>query len=174
MLLVLVTSNTSGKETLVRALGGVRARITLLRRLRRRLTKEMIEERGVPMPQALALLRQCLPRNAVIVGQNISKDVQWLGLREGQDFAQMLDLTGLYRIWNERYKSFSVFGQDHLAKVLLGWETQAGGHDAGARRGGRGGGARWVGVGGHAWRPTTQADALPACAPRSRRRGQVN
>ena len=85
----------------------------------------------MPLPQALGLLRQCLPRHAVIVGQNISKDVQWLGLREGQDFEQMMDLTGLYRIWNERYKSFSVFGQDHLAKVLLGWETQPGGHDAG-------------------------------------------
>jgi RNA exonuclease 4 len=30
-----------------------------------------------------------------------------------------MDLTGLFRVWNPTYKSFSVFGQDHLAKVLL-------------------------------------------------------
>ncbi len=41
-----------------------------------------------------------------------------------------MDLAGLYRVWNARYNSYSVFGQDHLAKVLLGWDAQAGGHDA--------------------------------------------
>jgi hypothetical protein len=46
--------------------------------------------------------------------------------------SQMMDLTGLYKVWNPQYKSFSVFGQDHLAKVLLNWDTAVGGHDAGA------------------------------------------
>ena len=50
---------------------------------------------------------------------------QWLGLREGVDFSELIDLAGLYRIWNERYKTYSVFGQDHLAKVLLGQELGA-------------------------------------------------
>ena len=45
----------------------------------------------------------------------------------------MMDLTGLFRVWNPQYKSWSVFGQDHLAKLLLNWDTSAGGHDAGAR-----------------------------------------
>ena len=31
--------------------------------------------------------------NAVLVGQNIGKDVEWLGLREGLDFGSMVDLT---------------------------------------------------------------------------------
>lgn len=44
---------------------------------------------------------------------------------------QMMDLTGLFRVWNTQYKSWSVFGQDHLAKVLLNWDTSVGGHDAG-------------------------------------------
>ena len=30
----------------------------------------------------------------------------------------LVDLTGLFRIWNPRYKTWSVFGQDHLAKVI--------------------------------------------------------
>lgn len=43
----------------------------------------------------------------------------------------MMDLVGLFRVWNRQYKSWSVFGQDHLAKVLLQWDAPAaGGHDA--------------------------------------------
>ena len=41
-----------------------------------------------------------------------------------------MDLTGLFRIWNPRYGTWSVFGQDHLAKVLLGWDTAGASHDA--------------------------------------------
>lgn len=37
---------------------------------------------------------------------------------------------GLYRVWNTRYNSWSIFGQDHLARVLLGWEAVHEPHDA--------------------------------------------
>jgi hypothetical protein len=87
------------------------------------LTKEMLDTQGMPLAQAVGILRQVLPPQAVLVGQNIAKDVEWLGLVEGRDFAGLQDLTGLYRVWNPRYKSFTVFGQDHLAKVLLDWNT---------------------------------------------------
>ena len=60
----------------------------------------------MPLETALGLLRRVLPPSAILVGQNIGKDVEWLGLREGADFASMVDLTGLYRVWNEQYKSF--------------------------------------------------------------------
>ena len=63
------------------------------------------------------------------MGQKIAKDVQWLNLVEGTDFAGMLDLAGLWRVWNAQYNSWSVFGQDHLAKTLLGAEVAAQ-HDA--------------------------------------------
>ncbi len=43
----------------------------------------------------------------------------------------MMDLTGLFRVWNPQYNSYSVFGQDHLARLLLNWNTSVGGHDAG-------------------------------------------
>lgn len=48
-----------------------------------------------------------------------------------------MDLTGLFRVWNPQYRSYSVFGQDHLAKVLLNWDTSVGGHDAGGGAGPR-------------------------------------
>ena len=39
--------------------------------------------RGVGGVQAMTKLREKLPKDAVLVGQNIGKDVEWLGLREG-------------------------------------------------------------------------------------------
>ena len=43
-------------------------------------------ENGLQLATAVELLRRHLPRNAVLVGQGIGGDVQWLGLKEGQDF----------------------------------------------------------------------------------------
>ena len=42
--------------------------------------------RGQPLAAAIATLKQHLPRTAILVGQGIGKDVEWLGLVEGQDF----------------------------------------------------------------------------------------
>jgi len=89
------------------------------------LTRELLNTQGIPLQQAVALLRQYLPPTAILVGQNIAMDITWLGLQDGQDFQQLMDLTGLYRIWNPKYNSFSVFGQDHLARVLLQWDVNA-------------------------------------------------
>ncbi|CAK0783798.1 hypothetical protein CVIRNUC_006998 [Coccomyxa viridis] len=94
------------------------------------LNQSLIQSQGRPLPSAIAALKQALPPTAILVGQSIGKDVDWLGLVEGQDFEGLVDLTGIYRIWNPRYKSYSVFSQDHLAKVLLGWDTAGSPHDA--------------------------------------------
>lgn len=83
----------------------------------------------MPIEQALQILRSALPPTAVLVGQSISKDVEWLGLKYGEDYKELMDLTGLFRIFNPKYKSHSVFSQDHLVKVLLGWDIN-GSHDA--------------------------------------------
>jgi len=98
------------------------------------ITRQDVERRGVPLPQALASLRAALPRTAVLVGQNIMQDVRWLGLRESADFAALADLQGLFRVWNPRYKTYSVWAQDHLAATLLGWPAAGEGiaHDAAA------------------------------------------
>lgn len=50
------------------------------------LTREMIENQGIPLEEALRILRQYLPRTSILVGQSIGKDVDWLQLREGQDY----------------------------------------------------------------------------------------
>lgn len=83
------------------------------------LTKELLDSQGIPLQEALALVRSHLPKSATLVGHNIMIDVQWLGLVEGVDFAGMVDLAGLWRVWNTKYKTWSVFGQDHIASCLL-------------------------------------------------------
>lgn len=51
-----------------------------------RLTEAVIQAQGVPLAAAVATLRQALPKQATLVGQNIGKDVEWLSLKEGVDF----------------------------------------------------------------------------------------
>ena len=42
----------------------------------------------------------------------------------------LVDLSGVFRVWNPRFRTWSVFSQDHLARVLLDWGPDAAGHDA--------------------------------------------
>lgn len=73
---------------------------------------------------SLFVLQQYLPASAILVGLNIRKDVEWLKLQEGKDFASMIDLAGLYRVFNNKHNNWTAFGQEHLVKVLLGYDAQ--------------------------------------------------
>jgi len=84
------------------------------------LTQETLQNYGISFKSALDTLRHHLPPSAVLVGQNIRKDVEWLDLEEGIDFESMVDLAGLYRVWNTRFHSFTIFSLEHLANVVLG------------------------------------------------------
>lgn len=97
------------------------------------ITAELLDAHGVPLEEALATLRTLLPKNAWLVGQNILKDVQWLGLVEGVDFAAQVDLAALLRVFNPRFGSYTYFGQDHYVRAWLGEEAARGegdSHDA--------------------------------------------
>jgi RNA exonuclease 4 len=94
------------------------------------LTAPMLNDHGIPLAQAAQMVRAALPKNAVLVGTNVRQDVMWLGLVEGEDFASMIDLSGVFRVWNPQYKSWSMFGQDHMAKVLMGIDTAQEPHNA--------------------------------------------
>jgi RNA exonuclease 4 len=84
------------------------------------LTKEMVDQYGQPLADALAVLRSHLSPNAVLVGQNILKDVQWLQLAEGVDYGALIDLAALFRCWNPVRGEYTGFSQDHCAKAWLG------------------------------------------------------
>ena len=61
------------------------------------LTAQLLAQHGMPLAQAVSVLQQYLPPNAILVGQNIAKDVEWLGLKEGTHFEQAstLSLSGV-------------------------------------------------------------------------------
>lgn len=107
------------------------------------LTKEQVEQYGMPEAEALKGLKQALPKNAILVGMNIRKDIEWLKLEEGKDFHSCYDLAGLFRVWNKdvrkgaRSGSWTYFGLDHCAATWLNVQRgvdsatgKAGGHDA--------------------------------------------
>ncbi len=82
------------------------------------LTAALIDERGVPLEEAIRVLRSRLPSTAALVGTNIGQDAKWLGLTAPGDCALLVDLAALFRAWDgSRYVYFS---QDHCAKVWLG------------------------------------------------------
>lgn len=84
------------------------------------LSKELLEgPDSCTLPQAMAELLSFLPKNGVLVGQNIAADIKWLGLREGTDFESLIDLAGAFRVYNETYKSFTYFSLQHEARAIL-------------------------------------------------------
>ena len=45
-----------------------------------RLIEEAVEAHGYPLEEALAIVQQSIPENAVLVSYNIDSDLQWLHL----------------------------------------------------------------------------------------------
>ena len=91
---------------------------------------ESLCAQGVSEEEAIALFKACIPTTAVLVGQNVLKDVQWLRLEEGTDFASMLDLAGLFATKHPKYKSLTFFSLSHEAKALLCLDQQEQHHPA--------------------------------------------
>ena len=54
------------------------------------ITEDVLSAHGVPLEEALQHVRAALPPHAVLVGQNIAKDVEWLRLEEGKDFTSLM------------------------------------------------------------------------------------
>mmetsp|Transcript_12810 Transcript_12810/g.43377 ORF Transcript_12810/g.43377 Transcript_12810/m.43377 type:complete len:302 (+) Transcript_12810:98-1003(+) len=93
------------------------------------ISAEHIEKHGVTLEAALEQLRAALPKDATLVGQNILTDVQWLGLKEGVDFAGLIDLVALFRVPTGGGQ-YAYFSQDHVARVWLRGTPYARGADA--------------------------------------------
>lgn len=84
------------------------------------ITEEMLQNFGVPLAEAMSILRSFLTPDSILVGQSILKDVHWLQLIRGVDYHSLIDLYSVFRVWDPKYNSFTNFSQDHCAKVWLG------------------------------------------------------
>jgi DNA polymerase III epsilon subunit-like protein len=89
------------------------------------LTKEILDEYGLPMAEAMAHLRAHLSPNALLIGQSIQRDVQWLQLAEGVDYHSLADLSTLLRVWNPQRGEHTSFSLDHCAKCWIGVDKRA-------------------------------------------------
>lgn len=81
------------------------------------LTKEILDTHGLPLAEALALLRANLPPNAILIGQSIMKDVQWLQLAEGVDYFRYAD-TDDRSLHASINPSLRVFMHEHIHIVI--------------------------------------------------------
>ena len=51
-----------------------------------RLTKELLDERGMSLDQAMAIVRRALTGESILISYNIDTDIEWLGLKVDTDF----------------------------------------------------------------------------------------
>jgi RNA exonuclease 4 len=95
------------------------------------LDAELIESKGLPQEEALTGVRAFLGASTVLVGQNISQDIKWLGLEEGVDYAATVDLAHCLQFYSPGENRYRVFSLEHTAKTWLGEEYSEGRpHDA--------------------------------------------
>lgn len=85
-------------------------------------------ENGVPLEEATALLRKHLPSDAVLVGQKPDGDIEWMRLRKGIDFAEVIDLAEVLKGFNQKYGQFNYHSLQHQAAILLD-KHSSGAHD---------------------------------------------
>ena len=62
------------------------------------LTREGCEaDDNMTIEEVSALIRERLPKDAILVGQSIEHDIEWLGLVKGVDYSDYVDLADIFR-----------------------------------------------------------------------------
>ena len=54
-----------------------------------------------------------------LVGQGVKNDVNWLNLREGEDYSSTVELGELFKTYNPRFRNYNYFSLSHEANTLL-------------------------------------------------------
>jgi len=85
-------------------------------------------ENGVSLEEATDLLRKHLPSDAVLVGQKPDGDIEWMKLRKGVDFGEVIDLAEVLKGFNQKYGQYNYHSLQHQAAILLDKHTN-GAHD---------------------------------------------
>ena len=100
------------------------------------LNKEICDSKGITLSAALAGLKEKLPSNALLVGQGIHHDIEWLDLKQGVDFARHFDIADMFKL---RVKDkvvdgvakarFRFFSLRHTVIALMGVDMQSKDHN---------------------------------------------
>ena len=76
-------------------------------------------EGAVSLKEAIEILKSHLPKDAILVGQTINNDITWMRLKQGEDFADFVDLAEVFKGYNVKYKQISYHSLLHEARILL-------------------------------------------------------
>ena len=71
------------------------------------------------LQSAFRLLKQHLPKEAILVGQKIELDIQWMHLTEGTDFQDSVDIAEVFKGWNSKYNNMAYHSLLHEAEHVL-------------------------------------------------------
>ena len=76
-------------------------------------------EGAVSLEEAVEILKSNLPKDAILVGQVVDNDITWMRLKQGEDFADFVDLSQVFKGYNAKYKQTSYHSLLHEAMILL-------------------------------------------------------
>ena len=74
---------------------------------------------GEKLSDVISEVKRLLGPDVVLVGQSVKSDIKWLQLQEGRDYARTVDLAHVFRAYNPRYGSYTMFPLSHEANTLL-------------------------------------------------------
>ena len=76
--------------------------------------------RGAPSyEEVVRKVKALLGRDAVLVGQSVKSDIEWMKLEQGKDYSSTVELSDMFETYNPRYGNYSRFSLAHEANVLL-------------------------------------------------------
>eukprot|EP00731_Ephydatia_muelleri_P014903 Em0008g623a len=64
-------------------------------------------------------VKALLGRDAVLVGQSVKSDIEWMQLEQGRDYSSTVELGDLFKTYNPRYGNHSYFTLAHEANLLI-------------------------------------------------------
>lgn len=88
------------------------------------ITREKLEDHGIPLEDALQKVYDTLPKDAIVCGWNVKSDIAWLKLRMPDHCAASFNVQCLYMSWNHRYGSRNYYGLQHCIGKLLSPDLQ--------------------------------------------------
>ena len=74
---------------------------------------------GQRLSDVIAEVKRLLGPDVVLVGQSVNSDIKWLQLEEGIDYARKVELADMFRTYNPRYGTYSMFSLSFEANTLL-------------------------------------------------------
>ena len=83
-------------------------------------SKDYVNGNCRTLDETRALLKQKLPTDSILVGQNIQSDIEWLQLEQGLDFEDNIDLSEVFCGYKSKFRKITYHSLVHEANVILG------------------------------------------------------